>query len=144
MLLLAIPLLISPPPCMMLSHFSHVRLFATVWTVARQASSAYGILEWVTMPSSRGSSPPRDQTQTLMSPVLVGRFFTTGTTWGIILITFIYTYKCFSSKLAYYIIFYSNDFLLKLFSPGCLWVRGFCFCKCSLWNISMYVYYVFH
>ena len=31
------------------------------------------ILEWVTMPSSRGSSPPRDRTQ--VSPI-AGRFFT--------------------------------------------------------------------
>ena len=41
-------------------------------------SSVHGILQakslgWVVMPSSRGSSPPRDQTQ--VSPV-AGRFFT--------------------------------------------------------------------
>ena len=35
------------------------------------------ILEWVPMPSSRGSSQPRDQTQSLMSPAFVGRFCTT-------------------------------------------------------------------
>ena len=29
------------------------------------------------MPSSRGSSQPRDQTQVSMSPSLAGRFFTT-------------------------------------------------------------------
>ena len=51
-------------------------------------SSVHGILqarilEWVAMPSSRGSSWPRDQTGTsLMSPALAGRFFTTSTTWG--------------------------------------------------------------
>ena len=40
------------------------------------------ILEWVTMPSSRGYSQPRNQTQvSLMSPALAGRFFTTSTTW---------------------------------------------------------------
>ena len=39
------------------------------------------ILEWVAMPSSRGSSWPRDQTLSLMSPVLAGGFFTTSTTW---------------------------------------------------------------
>ena len=33
------------------------------------------------MPSSRGSSQPRDPTPSLMSPVLAGRFFTTSTTW---------------------------------------------------------------
>ena len=48
-----------------LSHFSGVRLFVTLWTAARQApvpgSSVHGLLqaralEWVVMPSSRGSS----------------------------------------------------------------------------------------
>ena len=43
-------------------------------------SSVHGILqarmlEWVAMPSSRGSSQPRDRT--LISPSLAGRFFTT-------------------------------------------------------------------
>ena len=42
---------------------SHVQLFATQWTVAHQAPlSMARILEWVAMPSSRGSSQPRDQT----------------------------------------------------------------------------------
>ena len=50
----------------MLSHFSHVQLFATLWIVAHQAPLSMGILqartlEWVAMPSSRGSSQPRDQ-----------------------------------------------------------------------------------
>ena len=49
-----------------LSHFSCVRLFGTLWTVA-QSSSVCGILqarilEWVAMPSSRGSSLPGDRT----------------------------------------------------------------------------------
>ena len=47
---------------------SHVWLFVTPWTVARQAPLSMGILqarilECVAMPSSRGSSQPRDQTQ---------------------------------------------------------------------------------
>ena len=50
----------------MLNCFSHVRLFVTPWTMA-QGSSVHGILqarilEWVVMPSSRGSSQPRDRT----------------------------------------------------------------------------------
>ena len=45
----------------MLSRFSCVRLFATLWTAARQAPLSMGtlqarLLEWVVMPSSRGSS----------------------------------------------------------------------------------------
>ena len=51
----------------MLSCFSYVRLFATLWTVARQAPRPMGlsharILQWVAMPSSRESSWPRDKT----------------------------------------------------------------------------------
>ena len=47
---------------------SHVRFFATPWTVACQGPLSMGILqarilEWVAMPSSRGSSQPRDGTQ---------------------------------------------------------------------------------
>ena len=46
---------------------SHARLFATLWTVARQAPLFHWtlqarILEWVTISFSRGSSQPRDQT----------------------------------------------------------------------------------
>ena len=49
-------------------------------------SSVHGILqarilEWVAIPFSRGSSPPRDRTQCLMFSTLAGRFFTTGATW---------------------------------------------------------------
>ena len=51
----------------MLSHFSHVWLFVTPWSIIHQAPLSMGILqvrilEWVAMPSSRGSSQPRDQT----------------------------------------------------------------------------------
>ena len=57
---------------------SHVWLFETPWTVARQAPLSIGILqarilEWVAMPSSRRSSQPRDQTQVSH---IAGRFFT--------------------------------------------------------------------
>ena len=69
-----------------LSRFSCVQLFATPWTVALQALLSIGIfqarvLEWVAMPSSRGSSQPRDQTCVSMSPALAGGFFTTSATW---------------------------------------------------------------
>ena len=44
---------------------NHVRLFATPWTIARQAPVSMGILqarilEWIAMLSSRGSSQPKD------------------------------------------------------------------------------------
>ena len=60
-------------PCArMLSCFSHVQLFAILWTVPHQAplymwSLQARILEWVALPSSRGSSQPRDWIQTLQA-----------------------------------------------------------------------------
>ena len=50
-----------------LSCFSGVQLCATLWTVVPQAPLSVVILqaripEWVAMPSSRGSSQPRDET----------------------------------------------------------------------------------
>ena len=69
-----------------LSRFSGVQLFATSWTVALQAPLSMGILqarrlEWVAMPSSRGSSRPRDQTQSFMSSALADGLFTTTAMW---------------------------------------------------------------
>ena len=39
------------------------------------------ILEWVAIPSSRGSSPPSDRTQISYSLAMAGRFFTLSTAW---------------------------------------------------------------
>ena len=57
------------------------RPFATLWTVAHQASlsmgfSRQGILEWAAMPSFRRSSRPRTEPMSPMSPARAGRFFT--------------------------------------------------------------------
>ena len=70
----------------MISHFTSVQLFATLWTVAHQTPLSMGILqakilEWVAMPSSRESSQPRDQTCFSMFSALAGGFFTTSATW---------------------------------------------------------------
>ena len=59
------------------SRYSHVQLFATLWTITCQAP-LHGILQarilgWVAMPSSRDSSQPRN----LISPALAAKFFTT-------------------------------------------------------------------
>ena len=56
----------------MLSLFNHVRFCATPWTVAHQAPLCMGILqarilEWVAMPSSRGSSRLRIEPRSPMS-----------------------------------------------------------------------------
>ena len=61
---------------------SSVRLFVNPWTVAPQDPLSMGVLQtrmlkWVTMPSSRGSSQPRDWTQVSN---IAGGFFTDRTT----------------------------------------------------------------
>ena len=69
----------------MLSHFSRVRLFVTLWTIDHQAPLQgilqARILEWVAVPSSRGSSRPRDRTHVSTCPALAGGFFTTNAIW---------------------------------------------------------------
>ena len=55
-----------------------LQFFMTPWTAARQAPLSMGILqarilEWVAMPSFKGSSQPRDRTQV---SCVAGRFFT--------------------------------------------------------------------
>ena len=75
----------------MLSWFSHVQLFATLWTVARQASLSTGFSRqeyWSGLPCP----PPEDlpdpeiEPKSLMSSALAGRFFTTSTTWHQVII----------------------------------------------------------
>ena len=75
----------TPPSSMLgcmhvcvLSRFSCVQLCVTLRTIACRAPLSMGfskakILEWVTTPSSRGSSQPRDQTHVSCT---AGRFFT--------------------------------------------------------------------
>ena len=65
-----------------LSHFSRARLHVTLWTVAHPGSSGRGILraralERVAMPSSKGSSRPRDRTCVSCNSRTAGRFFIT-------------------------------------------------------------------
>ena len=70
----------------MLSHFSHVQLFAAPWTVARKAPLSMGFSRqeyWsVLLCPPPGDLPdPRSKPASLMSPALAGGFFTTSTTW---------------------------------------------------------------
>ena len=69
----------------MLSHFSHVRLFATLWTVARQAPLSMGFSRqehWsgLPFPPLGNLSDPGIEPVSLSSPILAGGFFTTSTT----------------------------------------------------------------
>ena len=69
-----------------LSRFSHVQLFETPWTVARQAPLSMGHSRqeyWSGLPFlSPGDLPHRGiESTSLMSPALAGKVFITSATW---------------------------------------------------------------
>ena len=71
----------------MLSHFSCVQLFATLWTVARQAPLSMGFSRqeyWSGFPCRPpGDLPnPGIEPLSLTSPALAGKFFTIRVTWA--------------------------------------------------------------
>ena len=72
----------------MLSHFSYVRLFVTLWTVARQAPLSIGFSRqecWsgLSFPSPGDLPDSGIKAASLMSPALAGRPFTTNATWEV-------------------------------------------------------------
>ena len=69
-----------------LSRFSHVWLFVTLWTVAYQALLSMGFSRqeyWsgLPFPAPGNLSDPVIKPASLVSPALAGRFFATSTTW---------------------------------------------------------------
>ena len=77
------------------SCFSRVRLFATLWTLARQAPLSTGILQaecWSGLPWPPPGDLPNPGTEpaSLMSPTLAGRFFTTSASWEAVSFLFDY------------------------------------------------------
>ena len=69
-----------------LSRFSRVQLFATLWTVAHQDPLSVGFSRqeyWSGLPCPpEGDFPdPWIEPASFRSPALAGGFFTTGTTW---------------------------------------------------------------
>ena len=72
----------------MLSHFSRVQLFVTLWTVAHQAPlsmgfSRQGYWSGLPCPSPEDLPNPGIEPASLMSPTLAGRFFTTSAIWEV-------------------------------------------------------------
>ena len=73
--------------CMcVLSHFSHVQLLATLWTVACQAPLSMGFFRqeyWsgLLCPRLEDIPDPGTEPMSLMFPALAGGFFTTSATW---------------------------------------------------------------
>ena len=69
----------------MLSCFSHVRLFATLWTVAHKDPPSMGLSRqeyWsgLSFPPLGDLPDPGIETLSPTSPALIGRFFTTSAT----------------------------------------------------------------
>ena len=74
------------PTLSVLSCFSHVWLFATLWTTAHQVPLSVGLFRqehWSGLPCPPpGDLPnPGVKPTSLLSPALAGGFFTTGATW---------------------------------------------------------------
>jgi len=85
--------------CCVLSCFSRVQLFATLWTRACQAPLSMGFSRqeyWSGLPCPPpGDLPnPGIEPKSLMSPALTGRFFTTSTTWEA---HWLYMFQCLSN-----------------------------------------------
>ena len=75
-----------------LSLFSCVQIFVTLWTVARQAPLSMGFSRqeyWSGLPCPSPEGLPNSGTEpaSLMSPELAGRFFITNATWALVLYT---------------------------------------------------------
>ena len=69
-----------------LSHFSHVRLFAILWTITCQVSLSMGFSRqeyWSGLPGPPPGDLPNSgiKPRSLIAPALAGGFFTTRTTW---------------------------------------------------------------
>ena len=81
-----IPIHSYVPECV-LSHFSRVRLFATLRTVARQAPLSTGFsrqnyLDGLPFPPPGDLPNPGTERACLLSPALAAGFFTTRATWA--------------------------------------------------------------
>ena len=86
----------------MLSHFSHVQLCATLWTVALQAPLSMGFSRqayWSGLPRpAPGDLPnPGIEPTSLMSPALAGRFFTTSAIWEALVCMYLFKLVCLFS-----------------------------------------------
>ena len=81
----------------MLSHFSRVQLFVTLWTVAHQAPLSMGFSSqeyWrgLLCPPPGDLPNPGIEPASLKSPELAGRLFTTSAIWEACICVCIYIY----------------------------------------------------
>ena len=111
-----------------LSHFSYVRLFATLLTAALQASLSMGFFRqeyWSGLPCPPAGDLPDPETEpeSLTSPALAGGFFTARATWEVQSLQHTLTFLSILHPLTLYILTekcigcLKNDFFLpKVFT----------------------------
>ena len=109
----------------MLSHFSSVRLCGPI-DCSLLGSSVHGILQarklkWVAIYPSRGSSPLRDPTGSLMPPALACRFFIQSTTWEAQLPSYQLVFSAMLLLVGPYLV----PAILRLFEQGSRESEGF-------------------
>ena len=98
-----------------LSHFSHVGFFVTSWTIARQAPLSTGFSKqenWngLSCPFPGDPLEPGIKPTSLMSPELIGGFFTTSAIWEP------HVYARASQNVSYNLIFWSHfSYLVKVY-----------------------------
>ena len=116
----------------MVSRFSHVQLFATLWTVTHQASLSMGFSRqeyWTGLPCPPPGDPPDPGIFKPVSPALAGGFFTTSATWEAQTVVY---YPHFTGEkieaqrgaktCSKSLIEYVMKLVVKFFSPGEEWV----------------------
>ena len=101
----------------MLNRFSRVRLFVTLWS-SPPGFPVHGILqarrlEWVAVPSSRGSSQPEDWTLVSCVPCISGRFFTHQAMWEALPAPYLDSFFSPHNTLHYLIYYIFTWFFLK-------------------------------
>ena len=94
-------------PMCMLSHFSHVELFVTLWTIALHAPLSMGFSRqeyWngLLFPPLGDLPNPEIKPMSLTSPALTGSFFTTSAAWEASVFTQYFTASLCSSELEDY------------------------------------------
>ena len=92
----------------MLTHFSHVQLFVTLWTVVCQAPLSMGFSRqehrnWLPCPSPGKLPNPGIKLASFTSPTLAGRFFTTESSGSPVpydlILTYLYLERLFPLRL---------------------------------------------
>ena len=106
---------ISPLMCSCAKLLSHVWLFEAPWTVARQTPLSMGYSRqeyWSGLPCPPSGDVPDAgiKSLSLMSPALVGRFFTTSAVWKALLLSYLLSFSfCLWLMAPYHLLFFPEN-----------------------------------